>query len=33
MFGPKSILPVEGIKTHSKSQFIANGADANLLKF
>ena len=33
IFGPKSILPVEGIKTHSKSQFITNGAVANLLKF
>ena len=33
MFGPKSILPVEGIKTDSRSQFVTNGAVANLLKF
>ena len=33
MFRPKSILSAEGVKTHSKSPFIKNGAFENLLKF
>ena len=33
MFGPKLILSVEGIKTHSKSQCTTHGAFVDLLKF
>ena len=33
VFGPKSILSVEVIKTHSKSQYIMNGAFVSLLKY
>ena len=31
--GPKSILSVEGIKRHSKSEYIINSALVNLLTF
>ena len=33
IFGPKLVLSVKGIKTHSKSPYTMNGAFVNLLKF